>query len=89
MLELLKNIGLGFFVNGNYALLNGDITLVNAYIVLGSIALFVFLNKERINNELRICDGWSFDILFDSCELFSIFQKRKSPQTLKPTSNKR
>lgn len=48
MLELLKNIGLGFFVNGNYALLNGNITLVNVYIVLGSIALMaVCVFKQR------------------------------------------
>ncbi|EIP1005257.1 hypothetical protein LRQ76_001291 [Campylobacter coli] len=39
ILELLKNIGLGLFVNGNYALLSGNITLNNTYIVFGSVAL--------------------------------------------------
>ncbi|HED1187839.1 TPA: hypothetical protein R4P38_001523 [Campylobacter jejuni] len=39
MLELLKNIGLGLFVNGNYALLSGNITLNNTYIVFDSVAL--------------------------------------------------
>lgn len=39
MLELLKNIGLGLFINGNYALLSGNISLNNIYIVFGSVAL--------------------------------------------------
>ncbi|EFQ4878386.1 TPA: hypothetical protein R1X41_001143 [Campylobacter upsaliensis] len=39
MLELLKNIGLGLFVNGNYALLSGNYSLNNIYIVLGSVIL--------------------------------------------------
>ncbi|WP_281526946.1 hypothetical protein [Campylobacter avium] len=42
MLELLKNIGLGLFVNGNYALLNGNVTFNNIYIVIASIALMAF-----------------------------------------------
>ena len=48
MLELLKNIGLGFFVNGNYALLNGNTTSINVYIVLGSVAIMaVCIFKQR------------------------------------------
>lgn len=51
MLELLKNIGLGLFVNGNYALFSGNVTLNNIYIVVGSIALMALSiyadRKER------------------------------------------
>lgn len=46
MFELLKNIGLGLFVNGSYAVMNGDISLnsititfVSAFIMWGSIKL--------------------------------------------------
>jgi hypothetical protein len=46
MYELLKNIGLGLFVNGSYAIMNGDIspnsvliTLLSAFIMWGSIKL--------------------------------------------------
>ena len=42
MLELLKNIGLGLFVNGNYVLLSGSVTPNNIYIVIGSISLMAF-----------------------------------------------
>lgn len=46
MYELVKNIGLGLFVNGTFALLNGDInikpiltTLVSVFIMYGAIQL--------------------------------------------------
>ncbi|MGI7943087.1 hypothetical protein [Campylobacter jejuni] len=47
MLELLKNIGLGLFVNGNYALLSGNITLNNTYIVFGSVALSIYADRKE------------------------------------------
>ena len=46
MYELVKNIWLGLFVNGTFALLNGDInikpiliTLVSVFIMYGAIQL--------------------------------------------------
>ncbi|BCX79959.1 hypothetical protein [Campylobacter sp. 19-13652] len=39
LLELVKNIGLGLFVNGSYGLLNGELSLANAYITISSVAI--------------------------------------------------
>jgi len=37
MTELIKNIGLGLFVNGSYDLLHFDMSLTNIYITVLSI----------------------------------------------------
>ena len=37
MNELIKNIGLGLFVNGSFALLNGDIGIMPILITIGSV----------------------------------------------------
>lgn len=37
MYELIKNIGLGLFVNGSFTLLNGDIPIMPILITLGSV----------------------------------------------------
>jgi hypothetical protein len=51
MTELIKNIGLGLFVNGSYDLLHFDISLTNLYITIGSIVVMAVMirheKKER------------------------------------------
>lgn len=37
MFDLIKNIGLGLFVNGIFAILNGDFGIMPLIIVFGSI----------------------------------------------------
>ncbi|CUU70991.1 hypothetical protein [Campylobacter hyointestinalis] len=37
MYELIKNIGLGLFVNGSFAILNGDINIMTTLITIGSV----------------------------------------------------
>ena len=37
MNELIKNIGLGLFVNGSFALLNDDIGIMPILITIGSV----------------------------------------------------
>jgi len=39
MKELIKNIGLGLFVNGSYDLLHFDISLLNVYITALSVGI--------------------------------------------------
>lgn len=39
MYDLTKNIGLGLFVNGTFALLNGDFGIMPIIISLGSICI--------------------------------------------------
>ncbi|MGP1581047.1 MAG: hypothetical protein ACTTH5_08550 [Wolinella sp.] len=46
MNELIKNIGLGLFVNGTYALLNGDFTLMPMIITAGST--FIMYSAIRL-----------------------------------------
>lgn len=45
MTELIKNIGLGLFVNGSYDLLHFDISLTNLYITIGSIVVMSIMIK--------------------------------------------
>ncbi|EHN6903039.1 hypothetical protein KJK83_001791 [Campylobacter jejuni] len=45
--RVTKNIGLGLFINGNYALLSGNITLNNIYIVFGSVALSIYADRKE------------------------------------------
>ena len=47
--KVCENISLGLFVNGSYGLLQGDITMINFYITLGSIysmAFFIILEED-------------------------------------------
>ncbi|MBQ6820334.1 MAG: hypothetical protein IJO26_03450 [Clostridium sp.] len=37
MYELVKNIGLGLFVNGTFAILNGDINIKTVSITIASV----------------------------------------------------
>ncbi len=47
--ELLKNIGLGLFVNGSYGILRGENNLDNWYICIGStIAMYISIKIQRI-----------------------------------------
>ena len=39
MYELIKNIGLGLFVNGTYAIMNSEINLHTITITVGSILI--------------------------------------------------
>ena len=39
MYELIKNIGLGFFVNGSYAIMNSNLNLHTVTITVGSILI--------------------------------------------------
>jgi len=39
MKELIKNIGLGLFVNGSYDLLHFDISITNIYITILSVVI--------------------------------------------------
>ena len=51
MYELIKNIGLGLFVNGSYAIMNSEINLHTITITVGSIFIMAtmihFENKEN------------------------------------------
>lgn len=48
MNELFKNIGLGLFVNGSYALLNGDLGIMPFTITIGSVfIMYVFIKLEQ------------------------------------------
>ena len=49
MYELIKNIGLGLFVNGSYAIMNSDINLHTIAITIGSI----FIMGSMIHFEKR------------------------------------
>lgn len=52
MLDLIKNIGLGLFVNGSFALMNGNFDIASFVITFGSIALMwacIHLSKRRKN----------------------------------------
>jgi hypothetical protein len=47
--ELIKNIGLGLFVNGSYAIMNLNITIHTISITLGSIlimASMIYLERK-------------------------------------------
>jgi len=49
ILRVFENISLGLFVNGSYGLLQGDLSLVNIYIVISSIysmTFFIILQEE-------------------------------------------
>ena len=49
MYELIKNIGLGLFINGSYALMNNNINIHTLAITLGAIivmATMIFLDKR-------------------------------------------
>ncbi|GAB0173749.1 hypothetical protein NHP164001_17700 [Helicobacter trogontum] len=52
MYDLTKNIGLGLFVNGTFALLNGDFGIMPIVISLGSICIMYMSIKldERSKN---------------------------------------
>jgi hypothetical protein len=48
MYELLKNLGLGLFVNGSYAIMNLEITIHTISITIGAIFIMwlsIVLNK--------------------------------------------
>jgi len=46
--ELLKNIGLGLFVNGSYGILRGETSIENWYICIGSIiAMYITIKIQR------------------------------------------
>ncbi|WP_185906692.1 MULTISPECIES: hypothetical protein [unclassified Campylobacter] len=51
MLELFKNINLGFFVNSTYGLMNGNFTFLNVMLaVVSTIAMgacIIFGKKEK------------------------------------------
>lgn len=48
MIELIKNIGLGLFVNSSYAIMGGDFSLKNYYVMAGSILIMgVCIYAER------------------------------------------
>lgn len=50
MNELIKNIGLGLFVNGSFALLNGDFRVQSFLITLfsvGIMAICIKLKKDK------------------------------------------
>ena len=52
MLDLIKNIGLGLFVNGSFALMIGNFNIASFVITFGSIALMwacIYLSKRRKN----------------------------------------
>ncbi len=47
--ELLKNIGLGLFVNGSYGILRKEHSIDNWYICIGSIIImYLTIKIERI-----------------------------------------
>jgi hypothetical protein len=51
MKELLKNIGLGLFVNGSYAIMNDNITINTITITVGSIFIMwtmIHFQKKEI-----------------------------------------
>ncbi|STQ86202.1 hypothetical protein LS73_000130 [Helicobacter muridarum] len=52
MYDLTKNIGLGLFVNGTFALLNGDFGIMTIIISLGSVCVMYMSIKldERSKN---------------------------------------
>ncbi|WP_370522046.1 hypothetical protein [Helicobacter winghamensis] len=52
MYDLIKNIGLGLFVNGTFALLNGDFGIMPVIITIGSICIMYMSIKldERSKN---------------------------------------
>ena len=50
MNELIKNIGLGLFVNGSFALLNGIFTIQTFLITILSIAIMaisIYMKKDN------------------------------------------
>ncbi len=51
MNELIKNIGLGLFVNGTFALLNGDISTMPILITAGSI--FIMYGAIRLEKRSK------------------------------------
>lgn len=53
MLELVKNIGLGLFVNGGYAMMNGLFSIQNIIIAIGSVLLMAGCILYAKRNEER------------------------------------
>lgn len=53
MLELVKNIGLGLFVNGSYAMMNGLFSIQNIIILIGSVLLMAGCILYAKRNEER------------------------------------
>ncbi|WP_180674141.1 hypothetical protein [Helicobacter sp. 13S00477-4] len=51
MNELFKNIGLGLFVNGTFAILNGDFGIMPSIITLGSI--FIMYASIRLQKRTK------------------------------------
>jgi len=48
MYELIKNIGLGLFVNGSYAIMSGDININTISIAVGSIfIMWMSINLDK------------------------------------------
>jgi len=50
MNELIKNIGLGLFVNGSFALMNGNIAIQPFIITIGAVglmALCIYIDKRN------------------------------------------
>ncbi|WP_297941187.1 hypothetical protein [uncultured Campylobacter sp.] len=46
MVELIKNIGLGLFVNSSYAIMGGALNFNNAFIMLFSVGLMYQMIKR-------------------------------------------
>jgi len=52
MYELIKNIGLGLFVNGSYAIMSGDVNIHTIAISIGSIfVMWMSINIEKRRKE--------------------------------------
>ena len=50
MYELIKNIGLGLFVNGTYSIMNSNISITTISIVVGSVFIMwmsIMLDKKE------------------------------------------
>lgn len=50
MNELIKNIGLGLFVNGSFALLNGIFTIQSFLITILSVGIMAICIKTKKDN---------------------------------------
>ncbi|EKI0064091.1 hypothetical protein PAI75_001721 [Campylobacter coli] len=81
MLELIKNIGLGLFVNGSFALMNFDFKpqsfIITAFSV-GIMAICILMQRRKRMNEigLNIIAGVSVILFAYTCYLF--YKQNKS-----------
>ena len=50
--EALKTIGFGLFINSSYDLMHGDLSLISAYIGLGSLCVMIgcYYAEKRSKN---------------------------------------